>query len=156
HAPDWAYHCIGEKVFDKAQDFLDARPSSDDLDDDEWDKEFDLRLDAFIEALKTLDAEGFFGRGKEREKVTLLVTMGDQETKLLLRCAQQLNPPKVYARFSKPFLRTTAGSFNGIGSRKVYESVSVALSKQGNVLASTGDYYVFAFSLPSKKEILKV
>src|SRR5438093_5256047 len=108
---DWAYHCTGEQHFQKAQQILDARPSFNDLDEDDFEKEVELRLETFIGGLKALDDEGFFGRGKARQGVTLLIAMGDQETKLLLRCAKQLNPAKVYVEFSKPFLRTTAGKF---------------------------------------------
>ncbi|MEW6304747.1 MAG: DUF4303 domain-containing protein [Verrucomicrobiota bacterium] len=152
---DWAYHCAGEEHFEEAQDILDARPGDLD-DDDDNDKEIEARLAAFIAALKSLDKEGLFGRGKAREGVVLLVMMGDQEIKLLLRCAQQLNPSKVYKRFSEPFLRTDAGRFKGLGSRKVYETVGVAVSRNGKVLAAAGDEYLFAFSLPAKREILKL
>src|SRR4026208_2314532 len=96
HPPDWAYHCAGDDYFEAAEEILGVLPDINDLDEDRFEKEFDSRMFLFIEALKQLDVEGFFGRGKERQKVTLLVAMGDQETKLLLKCAQQLNPANVY------------------------------------------------------------
>jgi WD40 repeat protein len=156
HAPDWAYHGAGEEHFAKVEDLLEARPGLDDLDEDAWEKEVELRMATFVEALHGLDKEGFFGRGKSREKVTLLLTMGDQETKSFLKCARQLNPAKVYDRLSKPFLRTDAGRFQGLGSRKVYETNGVAIAGNGRLLATAGDGFLFAFSLPNRNEILKV
>lgn len=161
HAPDWAYHCSGDDQFEQAQEVLDALPDINDLDEDGFRKEFDARIAVFIEALKALDAEGLFGRGKERQIVTLLVAMGDQETKLLLNCAQQLNPANVYKEFAKAFPTETAGKFKGIGSRKVYETQAVALSRNGRLLASPGSStggspYVFGFDLPSRKEVLSL
>jgi hypothetical protein len=156
NAPDWAYHGADKEHFEKAQDLLDARPSMDELDEDKWEKEVDRRMTIFVEALQALDKEGFFGRGKAREKVTLLLAMGDQEMKFFLKCAQQLNPAKVYDRFSKPFLRTDAGRFKGLGSRTVYETIDVDIAGNGKLLATAGDGFLFAFSLPSRKEIMKV
>ena len=140
---------------------LDALGGGRNLSEDAFEKEFDSRLTLFIEALKALDTEGFFGRGKERQRVTLLVAMGDQETKLLLKCAQQLNPTIVYREFAKAFPTETAGKFKSIGSRNVYETRAVALSRNGKLLAcpassTGGSPYVFGFELPSRREILKL
>jgi WD40 repeat protein len=159
--PDWVYHCAGDDQFEEAQKMLDVLSDSCDLDEDEFEKEFDTRLAVFIDGLKELDAEGFFGRGKERQKVTLLVAMGDQETKLLLKCAQQLNPTSVYQAFATAFPTETAGKFKGIGSRNVYETRAAILSRDGKLLAcpassTGGSPYVFGFALPSQKEILKL
>jgi phage terminase small subunit len=159
--PDWAYHCAGDDQFEEAQKQLDALADANDLDEDECEKEFDARLAVFIAALKELDAEGFFGRGKERQKVTLLVAMGDQEVKLLLKCAQQLNPHAVYQKFSRVFLRPSFGKFKGIGSRKVYETTEVVLSHNGKLLACAGTSMpgwssLFAFCLPDCTEVMHI
>ena len=51
--------------------------------------------------LADLDAERFFGRGAERESVTLLcaVTDSDEDEDLLERTIRALNPPAVVARY---------------------------------------------------------
>ncbi|HEY1173687.1 MAG TPA: DUF4303 domain-containing protein [Verrucomicrobiae bacterium] len=156
---DWAYVCAGDDAFEEAQKMLDVLPDFHDLDEDDAEKEFESRISLFIESLKALDEEGFFGRGAKRQKITLLVTMGDQETGLLLRCAQELNPAKVYKEFAKAFPTETAGKFKGIGSRKAYEAQAVVLSRAGQLLAclissSSGNPYVFGFQLPGFKEVL--
>lgn len=156
---DWAYVCAGDDDFAEAQALLDSLPDCLELEEDDFNKEFESRMALFIEALKELDEEGFFGRGAKRQKITLLVTMGDQETGLLLRCAQELNPEKVYKEFAKAFPTETSGKFKGLGSRKSYETQSVALSRNDRLLAcpissSSGYPYVFGFLLPSLKEVL--
>ena len=161
HSPDWAYHCIGEHHFADAQKLLDAWWELGAKGIDDYEKQVEVGLNLFVEALKTLDDEGFFGRGTARHKATLLVTMGDQETKLLLKCAQQLNPARVFREFSRPFLRPTAGKLKGIGSKNVYETTAVSVSNNGKVLAcagssSSGWPCLFAFALPTRKEILRL
>ncbi len=158
---DWSYHSAGDDQFEEAQKLLGTLPHIDDLDEDDFANEFDSRLALFIEALRTLDTEGLFGRGKERQKMTLLVAVSDQETKLLLKCAQLLNPSNVYKDFAEAFPTETAGRFKGIGSRKVYETQAAVLSRNGKLLAcpgaSTGGMpYVFGFELPSQREILNL
>lgn len=161
HSPDWAYHCIGEDYFEKAQELLDAWWKVGGKGIDDYEQQVEAGLELFVEALKALDVEGFFGRGAARQKVTLLVTMGDQETKLLLKCAQQLNPTKVYRAFRQPFIRPTTGKLKGIGSKKAYETTGVTLSRNGNLLAcigssSSGWPCAHAFALPEKREILRL
>ena len=158
---DWAYHCIGEKHFEEAQKLLDAWWKSGGRGIDGYEKKVEAGLAVFVEALKALEDEGFFGRGIARQGITVLVMMGDQETKLLLKCAKQLNPVKVFNEFSKPFLRSTAGKFKSIGSSKVYETVGVSVSRNGSVLACAGSSAsgwpcLFACSLPAKNQILRL
>ena len=73
---EWAYVDEGQESFKKAQGIVGAR-----LEDDESPKKFAERkaatLTAFADALKALDAEGFFGTGRERAKVTLIVHITD-------------------------------------------------------------------------------
>ncbi|MBA9898855.1 DUF4303 domain-containing protein [Burkholderia cepacia] len=69
----------------------------------------ETRFDAFfkalqrdmIEALRQLDQEGLFGTGAEREKITLFVTISDDNgaEELENRSAKILNPPAVFDRF---------------------------------------------------------
>ncbi len=43
------------------------------LSDEEFDKEFDLRLNSMEEAMKRLDCKGFFGFGDDRKKIIITV-----------------------------------------------------------------------------------
>jgi hypothetical protein len=54
-----------------------------------------------IDVLADMDADGLFGRGAERERVTLLcsVTDPDDPMALLDRSVRTLNPPPVVARY---------------------------------------------------------
>src|SRR5262249_5491752 len=79
NARDWAYHCVGEQHFARAQELLDALCAAGRSGAEEAEDEGHARLDLFIEALKALDNEDFFGRGKTRQQITLLLMMGDQE-----------------------------------------------------------------------------
>src|SRR5262245_27093596 len=100
-APDWVCHTEGDDYFTAAEELLDARPSPVDIeDDDEARSEFDLRMRIFVDALKDLDAEGVFDKGRVRDKIVLLVLMGDQDQKLMLDCARKLNPHRVFKKFS--------------------------------------------------------
>ena len=47
--------------------YLNRRPNIDDLNDEDWEKEFKLRINSMINALKRVDEEKYFGIGKERE-----------------------------------------------------------------------------------------
>ncbi|HEX8913690.1 MAG TPA: DUF4303 domain-containing protein [Humisphaera sp.] len=59
--------------------------------------------DAMIAALAELDAEGFFGKGADRKKVTLFCSISDSDDALKLenRSAKALNPAPVVATFAK-------------------------------------------------------
>ncbi|RQU04049.1 DUF4303 domain-containing protein [Burkholderia cepacia] len=58
-----------------------------------------------IEALRLLDQEGLFGTGAEREKITLFVTISDDNgaEELENESAKILNPPTVFDRFIKRY-----------------------------------------------------
>jgi hypothetical protein len=58
-------------------------------------------LQLMIDVLAALDADGVFGRGAERERVTLLcsITDSDDEIALLDRSVRALNPPAVVAKY---------------------------------------------------------
>ncbi|HDR9482201.1 hypothetical protein BLA13014_07234 [Burkholderia aenigmatica] len=60
----------------------------------------DLQRD-MIEALRLLDQEGLFGTGAAREKITLFVTISDDNGAEALEneSAKILNPPAVFDRF---------------------------------------------------------
>ncbi|MBN3822062.1 DUF4303 domain-containing protein [Burkholderia sp. Ac-20384] len=58
-----------------------------------------------IDALRQLDREGLFGIGAEREKITLFVTISDDNGAAALEheSAKVLNPPAVFDRFIKRY-----------------------------------------------------
>ena len=58
-----------------------------------------------IEALRRLDQEGFFGVGAERERITLFVTISDDDgaEELENASAKALNPPSIFERFIKRY-----------------------------------------------------
>lgn len=64
----------------------------------------DLQHD-MIEALRLLNQEGLFGTGAEREKITLFVTISDDNGAVQLEneSAKVLNPPAVFDRFIKRY-----------------------------------------------------
>lgn len=152
---DWKSHSEGEQHFDRVQKLLDDNPATNIADDAAAEKHIERLLETFIKALKQLDAEGFFGVGSDREKVVVLIRLDDEDTNLLLECAEQLNPPSVFERFAKPFQRNLIGQFTEIGSRKIYEKTGVGVSADGSVITAVSNYFLFAFETESFSEILK-
>ena len=53
----------------------------------------------FAKALQTLDAEGLFGKGAARSRLTLAVMCGDMSAEFLLKGVKKLNPPAVVKRY---------------------------------------------------------
>ena len=99
---NWAYHCIG-KTFKKANAVL-PRPwpiGGGVVALDQAVAESDRILKAGAEVLKALDAEGIFGIGEDRDRVTISILMGDQSTKERLHFAALLNPRRIVVRFRK-------------------------------------------------------
>jgi hypothetical protein len=71
-------------------------------DDSFWFKRYKKKaLEAMILALKDLDADEFFGTGRDRERITLLIWITDSADaeNWWLRSIEQLNPKPVYKRF---------------------------------------------------------
>ena len=153
-APDWPYHTEGERHFNVVEELLANGPSIYDLSDSAAERHVNKLMQAFIGGLLDLDEEGFFGKDKERDRVVLLIMMGDQDRNFLLECAKKLNPPGVYERFAKPLQHQTIGTFTEIGSCKVYTTLDVGISQDGHTLATAGENEIFAFSIPGYAEIL--
>ena len=105
---EWAYEAVGDEHFDAVNALLNA-PDQDekttDLDEAEelrrHHEKGEALLASMVEGLHLLDAEGFFGTGQEREKITLFVSISDSDEaeEAETSSARQLNPPQVAAAF---------------------------------------------------------
>ncbi|MGH3359562.1 MAG: DUF4303 domain-containing protein [Nocardioidaceae bacterium] len=89
---DGLFAIVGDEWFARLAPPFDARGDLHALDDDSSDTEYAIRFASMEEALRRLDDEGFFGTGRERERVLLLVaTMPPDESDAGF--ARRLNPP---------------------------------------------------------------
>lgn len=70
---DSPYCCFGDENFDNVKQRFTERPFIADLENDEGNREFDLRLKAMELAMKMLDDEGVFALNQLRESVCVLV-----------------------------------------------------------------------------------
>lgn len=70
---------------------------------------YGVLAEAAIEALRQLDAQGFFGKGRERERLTLVIITEGTDADWTLPSAKRLNPPAVYERLETAF--TVPGVF---------------------------------------------
>lgn len=152
---DWPYHGVGGRYFGAVGGLLEQASALEFADEDEAELHLQNVLQALTQGLHDLELCGFFGQGKSRAAVTLLLMMGDQSEPLLLESARTLNPPEVADAFVKRFERPTAGTFTEIGSRKCYEIAGLGLSSDGRTLAAAGDDHLFVFALPRGDEVFK-
>ncbi len=95
---EWAYEGFGWDYFKPAYDQTST------IDHANWLalRSFRKRMiQVMIDVLAALDADGVFGRGDERAKVTLFCTITDSNRarKLERRSARALNPPAIAAAF---------------------------------------------------------
>jgi hypothetical protein len=114
---EWSY-VGGASEMEPFYDLIDAVETGEEYDPSEPpgpETDVDLRAQSYaamVLGLSDLDAEGFFGTGPDREKVTLLCSLVDSEEVdwLEAESARFLNPPGVYDRFLAEWLpaRTTA------------------------------------------------
>ncbi len=101
---EWAYEGVGaDRQFNEICEHL-ARFATGDWPVAGGHRRFRKQVyEAAIGALEDLDADGAFGRGKDRERLTLFVTISDSDVapKLERASAKRLNSPEVYRRFQK-------------------------------------------------------
>lgn len=67
---DSPYFAYGEEFFDEVKEFFNKRPMPLD-NDDEYMKEYQIRLNSMEKAMANLDAEGIFGIGSKRRKIVI-------------------------------------------------------------------------------------
>lgn len=102
---EWVYECAEAHSFNQLCKRLADTVLSTDFPAAEFGRFFnDLQRD-MIEALGLLDREGLFGIGAERERLTLFVTISDDNRAEELEnvSAKVLNPPAVSDRFIRRY-----------------------------------------------------
>ena len=71
---DSPYYAFGEEYFKPVQSLLDTYPSILEMEDeDEIEREFELRISAMVQAMQKLDQEGIFSINQPREQVYINV-----------------------------------------------------------------------------------
>ena len=89
---DSPYCCWRQEAFDPVDTLFLSRGNLYDLNDEEFDREYDLRYSAMEEAMRRLDQEGLFTVNQRREDVVVLVeVMPPDETNT--QRAYRLNQP---------------------------------------------------------------
>ncbi|MFD5019743.1 DUF4303 domain-containing protein [Paenibacillus sp. NPDC058367] len=92
---DSPYCCFGDENFDHVKQRFIERPFIADLENDEGNREFDLRLKAMELAMKMLDDEGMFAMNQLRESVCVLVEVmppDEVNTEIALRLNRAESP----------------------------------------------------------------
>lgn len=94
----WSYadspFCFfGEEFFQDVKQLFFKRPYLIDLPDGEWEKEYDLRLNAMERALKELDEEGLFEKNGPRNSIVINAEVMPPDATNTER-AIRLNPPE--------------------------------------------------------------
>ena len=98
---EWAYEGEGGDHFNDVYDALNVKNPYDNKDPKAFGVFKQNLFETMILALKSLDDEGFFGTGKDREAVTLFCSVSDSEDAEDLedQSAKRLNSKAVYKRF---------------------------------------------------------
>lgn len=121
-AEEFEYHQLGEEHFE----VLGARPAK-------------AGFASSIEALRALDHSGFFGKGKAREAVAVLILRSDQSNRELVELARKLNPRAVWPRIEAAFeIPEPTGKPTFLPGKEVYSIDSLAVSADGSTLAAAG------------------
>jgi hypothetical protein len=140
---EFAYHQHGEEHFEA----LGPRPAKG-------------GLGSAVRALKALDREGFFGKGRERAKIAVLVLRSDQNNREVVEIAQQLNPPSVALEIAAAFeVPEPTGDPTKLGRDEAYSVDSLALSADGKTLAAAGWFggsELFVYRLSSRPRAVPV
>ncbi len=150
--PDSPHHDTFK--YDRTEMLLSDRPDPYGLTESQSDREARTRHQAAYTALKTLDKEGLFGKGKMRESITIVLTGPDNADEFALHWLKKLNPKSVYEAFIEPIHQTpTQGTIEQYGSRKSGTS-ALALSVDGQYIAIAGDTRAFVFETGPPRQVL--
>lgn len=93
NAPDWAHHAFASVRVASLGQLLAIRSRHEDA----------AIWNAFATALERCDADGLFGAGEEREKVTLAILCGDMDARFFMKGVRRLNSKRVAARAQREF-----------------------------------------------------
>ncbi|MEO8705321.1 MAG: DUF4303 domain-containing protein [Kofleriaceae bacterium] len=92
-----------------------------------------------VAALRSLDRAGFFGTGKAREAVAVLILRDDQNNREVVELARKLNPRAVWPRIEAAFeVDEPTGKPSFLVGRPAYSIDSLVLSADGSTLAAGG------------------
>lgn len=102
---EWAYEAAESDSFNPLCKKLAGTVPAPNFPEAKFDVFFEDLQSDMIEALRLLDQEGLFGTGAEREKITLFVTISDDDGSVEPEnnSAKVLNPPSVFDRFIKRY-----------------------------------------------------
>jgi hypothetical protein len=111
---EWPYHHVGHGHFDDVCELIGADDRYDESDPDGFDTFKGRLFAAMLLGLKDLDAEGFFGAGEGRGRITLLCSVTDSAEAAWLEeeSARRLNPPAVYRAFFEQWITNTVMAEN--------------------------------------------
>lgn len=74
-----------ERYFKKVEDLFSKRPNIHELNDENFDKEFNLRIDTMVKSLKNADKKGAFGINEERKRWFINVQILPPDSSNLIR-----------------------------------------------------------------------
>jgi hypothetical protein len=107
-----------------------------------------------VAALRSLDRDGFFGRGRARDGVAVLILRDDQSNREIVELARKLNPRAVWPRIEAAFeVPEPTGNPRFLPGRDVYSIDALALSADRTTLAAAGWFggaELFAWRLGKK------
>lgn len=151
---DWKYFQSYDEKFSEVDeilsDFSDLLEEHENRDDYEnFYSYYDNSISRCIEkAFKELEKEGVFGTKKERKNIILLYfTDYPCDYNEILEVCKRLNPISIYEELFDEIGEKITGDFFAIGSRFVDESDTCELSKNGEILASSGYSCLFAWKI---------
>jgi hypothetical protein len=130
---EWAYHYVGHGYFDAVYELINVDDRYDESDPDGFCTFKGRLFAAMVLGLKDLDAEGFFGVGEERGRITLLCSVSDSGEAAWLEeeSARRLNPPAVYRAFFEQWITNPVMAENLDAHRadpgEVYRAFSASL-----------------------------
>lgn len=142
-AEEFEYHQVGDRHFEP----LGERPVR-------------RGFGPSVEALRMLDRSGFFGRGKARNAVAVLILRSDQSNREVVQLARKLNPRAVWPRIEAAFeVPEPTGKPRFLPGRDVYSLDSLAVSSDRSVLAAAGWFggsELFAWKLGKRPRRLPI
>ena len=117
-------------------------------------RETRARLNAAVDAMKSLDEEGVFGMREQRARVVLLIEAGDRSDEFVLKLAKKLNPPDVFKNYKSCYEQPSIGRWTEFGTKKVYETNQLSVTADRRLLAIACQYLGCVFDVVSNQQLL--